>query len=506
MTGNMGTKASSAELTPSHFYRLHSPSYCGLRLYFSHYGVEPTPPGAFEQVIFKLGQRHEKNHLATFSVSDVSDLTGQPIESTLDAIQRGSLVIYQGELGASTTLDGINIKLTGRPDYIVKDGTDYFIRDAKIARRVTEKDHPEILSQLQIYGWLFEQAFARPPLRLEVLKGDGSIETLAYQGEAAALSQLKELLKIITLPKEPYSPVGWSKCGSCGYNDLCMTRARAEQSVALLPDVDQGLARRLRELGIVTVEQLAISYNEKDLSELKRPWGAREQKVGAKAESIRLQAKAMIEEKEIVIKKPAIPVSKNYVMFDLEGLPPQLDELDKIYLWGMQVFGVQSGSFCYSLAEMGVDGDRKGWKEFLRIAGTIFDVYGDIPFIHWATYEKTKIKAYMERYGDIDGIAQRVLDNLCDLLPITKESVIFPLPSYSLKVIEQYVGFKRTQDEYGGDWSIAKYIEAVETENEEKRRAIMDEIIKYNEEDLQATWAVFKWLLKVKPIAIIGGA
>jgi len=26
-------------------------------------------------------------------------------------------------------------------------------------------------------------------------------------------------------------------------------------------------------------------------------------------------------------------------MFDLEGLPPFLDELDRIYLWGVQVFG-----------------------------------------------------------------------------------------------------------------------------------------------------------------------
>ncbi|MDH4221012.1 MAG: TM0106 family RecB-like putative nuclease, partial [Candidatus Aminicenantes bacterium] len=165
-----------------------------------------------------------------------------------------------------------------------------------------------------------------------------------------------------------------------------------------------------------------------------------------------------------------------------------------IYLWGMQVFGEEPGSFQYSLAEMGVDGDRKGWEEFLRIARRIFDEYGDIPFVHWATYEKTKIKTYMERYGDINGLAERVIANLCDLLPITKESVVFPLPSYSLKVIEQYVGFKRTQDEFGGDWSIAKYIEAVETEDEAERREIMDQIIEYNEEDIQATWAVFEWL------------
>ena len=43
--------------------------------------------------------------------------------------------------------------------------------------------------------------------------------------------------------------------------------------------------------------------------------------------------------KKSVFAAPAIPPHKNYVMFDLEGMPPHLDELDKIYLWGMQVFG-----------------------------------------------------------------------------------------------------------------------------------------------------------------------
>ncbi len=115
----------------------------------------------------------------------------------------------------------------------------------------------------------------------------------------------------------------------------------------------------------------------------------------------------MLENKEIVIGTPAIPESKNYVMFDLEGLPPQLDELDKIYLWGMQVFGEKPEVFLYSLAEMGLDGDKRGWVNFLKIAGNIFDEYGEIPFVHWASYEKTKINTYIKRYGDLDGIARR---------------------------------------------------------------------------------------------------
>ena len=51
--------------------------------------------------------------------------------------------------------------------------------------------------------------------------------------------------------------------------------------------------------------------------------------------------------------------------------------------------------------------------------------------------------------------------------------------------------------ESGGEWSMAQYIKAVETEDESLRRETMDSIRKYNREDLEATWAVMHWLRKV---------
>jgi len=62
-----------------------------------------------------------------------------------------------------------------------------------------------------------------------------------------------------------------------------------------------------------------------------------------------------------------------------------------------------------------------------------------------------RLNTYIERFGDRNGIAARVANNLLDLLPITQDSVVLPLPSYSLKVVEEHIGFKRIQKEYGGD-------------------------------------------------------
>jgi predicted RecB family nuclease len=162
----------------------------------------------------------------------------------------------------------------------------------------------------------------------------------------------------------------------------------------------------------------------------------------------------------------------------------------------MQVYGKSPSKFMGVTSGFGVDGDREGWEKFLDTANNIFTEYGEIPFVHWHHYERVHIDMYVQRYGDPAGVAARVLANLLDLLPVTKNAIVLPLPSYSLKVVEQYVGFKRSQDEYGGTWAMAQFILATETEDEVKRDSLMAEILKYNEEDLAATWAVLEWLRK----------
>jgi predicted RecB family nuclease len=215
------------------------------------------------------------------------------------------------------------------------------------------------------------------------------------------------------------------------------------------------------------------------------------------AERIVFQARAMAENKEIRLSRLQLPDGENFVMFDIEGMPPYLDEQDKVYLWGAQVFGREPSSYQAAVAGFEVEGDRQGWLDFLEQCKTIFDSYGTVPFVHWYNYEEVKLRQYHDRYGDEDGVGDYVRRNLVDLLPVTRAAVVLPESSYSLKVVEQRVGCKRRLEEYGGDWSMARYIEATETGDEAERRKIMQEILDYNREDLESTWAVFRWLRKI---------
>lgn len=483
-------------LTASDFYSFQRPSRCELRLFLRAQGTEEAPPGPYQEVLRSLGERHERMHLESFE--EVADLSSGSMEEretrTRQEVDNETPVIYQSVLRAEVSLGGTQCEIIGQPDFLLREEQGYVIRDCKISRRITERDHPEILRQLELYGWLYEQVFGCQPVRLEVFSGSGNIEPLDYDQGEAALAELAEILGFMQSESEPFSPVGWSKCQDCGYRPLCWPRAEEGRDVATVAGVDQGLVRGLRDEGVSSYDALLEQFDETTLGDFRRPYGNSLRKVGKNASVILQSARAMATGQEIILQTPAIPESPNYVMFDLEGLPPHLDETEKIYLWGMQVFGDEPSDFLPAVAGFGENGDQEGWNKFLENAEGIFSIYNDPPFVHWHHYEKTKLKMYVERFGDSDGVAERVNNNLLDLLPITRSSVALPIPSYSLKVIETYIGYERTQDEYGGEWAMAKYIEAIESADEALRDEVIGKILVYNREDLEATWAVLQWL------------
>ena len=484
-------------ITASDIYAFFRPSKCNLRVYLDFIGEKKCKTSPYEKVIRDLGKKHEQAHLETLeSVKDLSTSSlDESIKKTNEYVKQGVEVIFQGALQAKIQVNGRELVLTGIPDFLIKNGNSYTIRDSKIARRINEQDHPEIIFSLWMYGLLFENVFKKKPAGLEVHSGNNELVSIHEVKSLLKLGKvLDEMATYRRFIKEPYSPVGWTKCSGCYFHEHCWSKAEKRKDPALIYGVDQGLAVELNKNGINSIDDFVKKYDSKEISEIKRPLGKGFQRVGERADSILRSAYALKENREIIIGKPNIPDYPNYVIFDLEGLPPQLDEVNKIYLWGTQVFGKRPGEFQGALAGFNKDGDKDGWKNFLDNSKSIFLKYGDIPFIHWHHYEKVHVKCYIDRFGDIGNVGARVLENLLDILPITQRTVVLPLSSYSLKEVEKYVGFKRTQSEYGGDWAMAKFIEATESKDEKVRQKYLDEIILYNKEDLEATWVVFKWL------------
>jgi predicted RecB family nuclease len=371
----------------------------------------------------------------------------------------------------------------------------YAIRDSKLNTRVGPgQEHVRL--QLEAYGWLYEQTFGEQPVALQVHSGRGEIIDVEYRGGGDALAAFERILEYRLMDEEPPDEhVGVSKCGGCGFRRRCWPRAQERLDVGLIPFADRMLIDELHRQGTHSIPELMERFDTKSLTEFERPdWSGEMRPVGDRAERLLLNAQALAENRPILIKEPEIPEHDTYVMFDLEGMPETVDGPEKIYIWGLQAFGKGGGEFRAGVAGFGGTGDRDGWEAFLREAGAIFTEHGDVPFVHWASYERTKVNLYLARYGDRDGVGQRVLDNLLDLLPITRDSVAVPLSGYGLKEIETLTGYERQLEEFGGEWSMARYIEATETADQTERAAIIGEILAYNREDLEATWAVMGWL------------
>lgn len=489
-------------LTPSDFFTYHRPSRCDLRVFLRHRQEPEEAPTPYDEVMRRLGLRHEQSHLATLGAfTDVRDASlHEQVRKTAEAIAKKVPVIYQAAFLVTEKIGESEVEIVGIPDFLIFDGDGYVIRDSKMSRRIDEENHPEILLQVAVYGWLYERSCGSPPRALQVHCGTGEIVTIPYDGGTVALQELQRLLELKQLPAEPYEPVGWSKCLGCGFTDRCWSKAERDSDVALVYGVDQNLARTLNAQGIRTRRDLLTRFDSGSLSEFRRPYGERDQRVGIAAERILRFAEVMEKGKEMVLAVPAIPHHRNYVMFDLEGMPPYLDEIDKIYLWGAQVYGEKPSEFTFALSGFGPDGDEEGWRTFLANAKRIFEIHGDLPWVHWAPYERTYLRRYVERFGDPEGVAARVETNLLDLLTVTRDSVVLPLPSFSLKVVEDYVGFERKEVEFGGQWAMAMFIEATETSDDGKRKDLMDKILAYNRKDLEATWAVCRWLKSKAPL------
>ena len=269
----------------SEFHGSYQLKPCALRVYLHAKGIKAADPDAYYQLLVKLGERHEQRHLS--QLGNYFHAHGN-VGETQKAFTQKENVIYQPEMKASHPTYG---DIVGRPDFFIREDDGYLIRDCKLSRRFTEDDHSEIFRQLELYGWLFEQTFGKPALRLEAYMGDGQIQTVPYQPDRA-LEVLVFIQGIKQRTEEPFEAIGWSKCLDCGYNDYCWGRAKATHAVGMLPGIDQALALAFHEQNLICYDELLSKYDEASLAEMQKEVGKKLQKVGGAARKILNHAKA----------------------------------------------------------------------------------------------------------------------------------------------------------------------------------------------------------------------
>jgi len=129
------------------------------------------------------------------------------------------------------------------------------------------------------------------------------------------------------------------------------------------------------------------------------------------------------------------------------------------------------------------------------------DRFDGMHVYHYNHTERSSLQRLTQRHG----VAELELEQLVaegrfiDLFPIVTGAVQIGVESYGLKEVERVTGFARRQAIKKGSGAVVAYERWMRETDESRRQPHLDEIAKYNEDDVRATRAVRDWLVDQRP-------
>jgi len=462
-----------SRLRATDFYRFLQ---CPHWPYWERFGdpADRRPLTLAEEERLADGLEHEKRivHDLFLTAEDVE--TNSPEEGakkTLELMKQGVPAIYQGWL--------LHDDWVGRPDLLERQPGksafgDWYYVPVDIKRAVhLKKEHK---AQLTFYALILEKLQGIFPGHPAVINSDG--ERIAFDAEEF-LPQFQALLDELNKIRqgEMPPPVYRKSCEDTSpWGKRCRQIAEQQHDIALLFNIDVRKLKALRELGIHSFEDAANI--DVDALEGKMPGLTRRALDSAKRQATSLR------DKSVIIHTPFKDKTRGLeIHFDIESHPPT----DVDYLYGFWIGDYHSGTYQRFVAETPED-ERNMWRAFLSWTETLPEEY---TVYHYAAYELQRLRQLAERYGDEAHPGfKRFVNALQDVKDIIRASCVFPIYFYSLKSIAKFLGASWGSDVKGGGESVIAFDRWLET----KDRAILEDIIVYNKDDVRATAFLINWL------------
>jgi uncharacterized protein len=346
--------------------------------------------------------------------------------------------------------------------------------------------------QLVFYSLILERLQGVRPQEAFIIDPNGNTRSFLVDDFVDQFYLTKEKIEKILEGEKP-APFLKSSCKRTPWYSLCFEGSKECNDVSLIFRISQADQRRLYDIGIKTVSQMADS-DVNDLQSRLEDWSF------DKIVRFNNQARALVSGEMLALKKSNFPQVRYEVYFDIESDPTK----DIHYLFGLLVKDNESGSVEYK--KFFADGKKEEpliWKEFLDFLAEL----DDFVIYHYAYLERQVFDIFSLKYGASSGLISKFKENTVDLHEQTVESVVLPLYFYSLKDVAGYIGYKWDDPEAGGAESVVWYNEWLETKDPAKSPSgdrgagdkILKKILKYNEDDVRATMAIKEWLEGQKP-------
>lgn len=422
--------------------------------------------------LLEQGVAHEKDFIKDKNIIEVASLNiEEAARATAQLMKEGAEAIYQGVLLGS--IEGRT--WVGRPDLLIRKKRSMLLGRA-VYEPVDIKSGKELKTvhkmQLTLYALLLQQTQGILPKQAHIININHERLSFSPREFLKKFHERREAIEKIITGHKP-ELVLTRTCLQGPWGKQCIAQAEAAQDISLLYNVDRRCLSLLRKTGICTVNDAAIMQ----LDALpKIPFMSRE-----RLERMRLQANSLLNKQIQIIQKPEIPENGLLIHFDIEGDPL----LGIEYLFGFLIENTGVHEYKYFLAEQPQqEGDM--WRAFLRWIETLPKEY---TVYHYASYEKSRLTMLEEKYGGSPAL-ERFKSRLFDLFTVVTKCLVLPLYFYSIKDICKHLGFSWRHKKAGGAQSIFWYETWLATND----REVLNDIIRYNEDDVRASVFLKNWL------------
>lgn len=417
------------------------------------------------------------------------------VEQTLDLMSQGVESIQQGVLATplEAVFEGIfaetalnipgEVWLVSQPDLLIKSSGQstwgnwsYQALDVKFGKRhkleyqLIGAFHALILAQMQQQmphtSWL-------------VLRPHKSYAVTLSRVMAQLQTLIEECLQLITAGKEPEVFISRHRCELCHWLSSCRQVAKSTQHLSLIAGVTPTRYQALQAAGVNTVEDLA-NLDPEALEPLM------DREIST---HLVYQAQAAIAQSAIILAHPHpqdLPIAPIELYFDIEAEP----DLELEYLLGVLVVDRinQTREFQPFLAES-PEHETENWQQFWAF----LQRYPQAPIFHFCDYEFKTIQQLGKRYRVPKSQVDAVLSRFVDLHERVTRLVALPVEGYALKAIARWIGFEWRDSKANGAQCIYWYDQWLKTGD----RTFLEAIVRYNEDDCQATYQVKEWLCQI---------
>ena len=458
-------------------------------------------------LVFTKGLAHERDYLDRLRaegrhVEDIAalGLSGSAAEAaTVDAMRRGVEVIYQ-----ATFFDG---HWVGLADFLLRvdlaEGERsafgpwrYDIADTKLARRLKV---PALL-QMATYAARLETLQGVPPQWVTVVTGDQEQHPWRLVDVAPyARRRRAELLDAIASPRETES-ARVQHCGQCRWKERCAQEWLDRDDLIQVAGMRSDHRAALIDLGIPTLRALAESTEDELAGALSV---ATRRRLHQQARLQLAERQTGVAQHELLAPEPGrglqmLPEPDDGdVYLDFEGDPWAEGGAGREYLAGIWTRQGEFVAFwAHDFAEEGrlttelLDWLTERWARFPSM-----HVY------HYAPYETTALKRLVGQHATREAELDQLLRHevFVDLYAVVRQGVRISKGSYSIKKLEEfYWGHTRSSDGAGvadGLSSVVEYERWLAGRDDGAAdQSILDDIRRYNEEDVRSTLALHDWL------------